>query len=99
MKHTKQSMVIQIFLFTAINCTSYSHGSSTNLNYFKTSPTSSKLAIQKNEPGINVFLGARFTDYIGAEIGFGFIQTASANVQNGQTASNKISNIYADLLG
>src|SRR5581483_11938939 len=35
----------------------------------------------------------------GAQIGFSFIQTAGANVQNGQRATSKISNQYIDLLG
>ncbi len=82
-----------------LNYTKYNNGNTSDLNKFKTSNTASKLAIRKNKPGINVFLGARFNQNVGAEIGFGLIANAKANVQNNQTASNKISNIYADLLG
>lgn len=82
-----------------INRTSYNNGSSSDLNNFKTSNSAGKLAIQKNEPGVNIFVGARFNQYLGAEVGFGLIQNASANVQNGGIASNKINNYYIDLLG
>lgn len=82
-----------------LNRTQYNNGQTTTLNAFKTSNGDSKLAIQKNEPGVNVFLGSRFSEYFGGEVGFGLIQKASANVQNGQVASNKISNLYADFLG
>lgn len=84
---------------SVINSTSYNNGSSSDLNQFKTSSTAGKLAIQKNEPGVNVFVGARFNQYLGAEVGFGLIQKASANVQNSGVASNKINNYYIDLLG
>ncbi len=84
---------------SVINRTSYNNGSSSDLNNFKTSNSSGKLAIQKNEPGVNIFVGARFNEYLGGEIGFGLIQNASANVQNGGVASNKINNYYIDLLG
>jgi opacity protein-like surface antigen len=84
---------------SAINRTSYNNGSSSDLNNFKTSNSAGKLAIQKNEPGVNIFVGARFNQYFGGEIGFGLIQNASANVQNGGVASNKINNYYIDLLG
>lgn len=82
-----------------INRVSYNNGSSSDLNNFKTSNSAGKLAIKKNEPGVNIFVGARFNRYLGAEIGFGLIQNASANVQNGGVASNKINNYYIDLLG
>ncbi len=82
-----------------INMVSYNNGSSSDLNKFKTSDSAGKLAIKKNEPGVNIFVGARFNQYVGAEIGFGLIQNASANVQNGGVASNKINNYYIDLLG
>lgn len=84
---------------SVINRTSYNNGSSSDLNNFKTSNSAGKLAIQKNEPGVNIFVGARFNEYVGAEAGFGLIQNASANVQNGGVASNKINNYYIDLLG
>ena len=84
---------------SVINRTSYSNGNTQDLNNFKTSNSADKLAIRKNEPGINIFVGIRFNDYWGAEAGFGFIQNASASVQNGLEANNKISNIYGDLLG
>ena len=84
---------------SVINRVSYNNGSSSDLNKFKTSNSAGKLAISKNEPGVNIFVGARFNEYLGAEVGFGLIQNASANVQNGEVASNKINNYYIDLLG
>lgn len=82
-----------------INRTSYNDGNSSDLNNFKTSNNAGKLAIQKNEPGVNICLGARFNEYVAGEFGFSFIEKASANVQSGGDATNKISNIYLDLLG
>jgi opacity protein-like surface antigen len=84
---------------SVFNRTAYNNTNTSDLNNFKTSNSASKLAIRKNKPGVNVFLGARFNEYVGAEVGFGFIQQVKANVQNNRTATNKISNIYADLLG
>lgn len=84
--------------FSFINTTSYNTGSS-SANAFKAEPTDSKLAIEKNEPGLNAYLGARFTENWGAQIGFSFIETAGANVQNGARATSKISNVFVDLLG
>lgn len=84
---------------SVINRTSYNDGNSQDLNNFKTSDSAGKLAIRKNEPGINIFVGAKFNQYLGAEVGFGFIQNASASVQNGLQANNKVSTLYADLLG
>lgn len=81
-----------------MNRTSYNSGNTSDLNAFKTSNNAGKLAISRNEPGFNIFLGARFNQYLGGEIGFGFIQKAQANVQNNNQASNKISNTYADFL-
>lgn len=82
-----------------LNRVSYNDANSADLNNFKTSNTAGKLAIQTNEPGINVFAGAQFTPTVGMEAGFGFIQKAQANVQNNGIATNKISNLYLDLLG
>ncbi len=82
-----------------LNKTSYNNSNSADINQFRTSDSSSSLAIQKNELGINAFVGGRFTQYIGMELGFGFIQDPSAVVQSGGTATNKISNIYLDVLG
>lgn len=82
-----------------INRTSYNDGSSSDLNNFKTSDDAGKLAIQKNAPGVNIFVAARFNEYVAGEVGFSFIDKVSANVQNGGEATNKISNIYLDVLG
>ena len=82
-----------------INRTSYNDGDSSDLNNFKTSNNAGKLAIQKNEPGVNILVGARFNEYVSGEVGFSFIDKASANVQNGGEASNKISNVFLDVLG
>lgn len=82
-----------------INRTSYNNGANTTISAFKSSSSNSKLAIQKNEPGVNVELGARFTEHWGAQIGFSFIQKANAQVVNNQTASVKINNVFIDLLG
>lgn len=84
---------------SVINNTSYNNGANATISAFKASPSDSKLAIEKNEPGINAFLGARFNETWGAQVGFSFIETAGANVQNGQRATNKISNVFIDLLG
>lgn len=82
-----------------INRTSYNDGDFSDLNNFKTSDNAGKLAIQKNKPGVNISLGARFNEYVAGEVGFSFIEKVSANVQNGGDATNKISNIYLDVLG
>lgn len=66
--------------------------------YFKSSPSDSSLAIQRNEPGVNAYLGARFSELWGGQVGFSFIQEAKANVPYGQ-ATNKISNVFLDVLG
>lgn len=81
------------------NRTHYNSGNTPDLNLFKSSNSDSKLAIQKNEPGLNFFAGMRFTENLALELGFGFIQKVSAGVQNGNTATNKISNFYLDGLG
>ncbi len=81
---------------SVLNRTSYNDGAS--LNEFKTA-NGGKLAISKNKPGFNIFIGMRFNQYLGMEAGFGFIQKATANVENNQQATNKISNIYGDFLG
>ncbi len=80
-----------------INRTSY-NSSGVDQSFFKAQPTDTKLAIQKNEPGVNAYVGARFSENWGGQVGFSFIQEASANVPYGQ-ATNKISNIYLDGLG
>lgn len=81
------------------NKTTYNGANQPNLNLFKTANSDTKLAISKNEPGINIFGGLRLIQSLALEVGFGFISKASASVQNGLTASNKISNIYLDALG
>ncbi len=83
---------------SVFNRNSYNSNNTSDLNNFKTSNSAGKLAIRKNEPGINVFVGTR-AGYLGLEAGFGFIKQVKANVQNGFTATNKISNIYVDVLG
>ena len=85
--------------FSFFNKTSYNGGNTADLNQFKASDTDSKLAIEKNKPGINIFAGMRFTESLGIEIGFGFIDKVKAQVQNNNFATNKISNIYLDGLG
>ncbi|HSX20750.1 MAG TPA: outer membrane beta-barrel protein [Gammaproteobacteria bacterium] len=82
--------------FSFINRPSYNN--STTGNAFKGSSSDTKLAISKNEPGVNAYVGARFTENWGGQIGFGFIAKASGNVPGGQ-ATNKISNIFLDILG
>lgn len=81
------------------NRTQYNGGSSGDLNRFKANDTDTTLAIRKNKPGINVLAGIRFTENWGMEVGFGFIDKVKAEVQNGNMATNKISNIYIDGLG
>ncbi len=93
---TKFNFGAEISVF---NRTAYNNSNTSDLNNFKSSSSATKLAIRKNKPGINVFLGARFNEYVGAELGFGFIQQVKANVVNNLQATNKISNIYADVLG
>ena len=82
-----------------LNKTSYSNANTADLNAFKSSSADGKLAIRKNKPGVNVFVGARFTEHLGAELGFGFISKVKSGVQLNRQASNKISNLYADVLG
>lgn len=81
------------------NRTQYNGGSSGDLNRFKASDSDTTLAIRKNKPGINVLAGIRFTENWGMEVGFGFLDKVKAQVQNGNFATNKISNIYIDGLG
>lgn len=66
--------------------------------YFKASSTDTKLAIERNEPGVNFYIGSRFSRAWGGQVGFSFIQEAKANVPYGQ-ATNKISNVFIDALG
>src|SRR5579863_4476324 len=79
-----------------INRGSY-NTSGTDAGYFKSSPSNSKLAIQHNEPGVNAYVGARFSEIWGGQVGFSFVKQASANVPYGQ-ATNKISNVFIDAL-
>lgn len=82
-----------------LNKTSYSTANSTDLNAFKSSNSDNKLVIRKNKPGVNVFVGARFNENLGAEFGFGFISKVKGGAQLNRQASNKVSNLYADVLG
>jgi opacity protein-like surface antigen len=82
-----------------LNKTSYSNANTADLNKFKAAPTDSKLVIRKNKPGVNVFVGARFNENLGAEIGFGFIGKVKGTAIGNRQATNKVSNIYADILG
>jgi opacity protein-like surface antigen len=84
---------------SVLNKTSYSTANTPDLNAFKSSNSDSKLVIRKNKPGVNVFVGARFTENLGMELGFGFIQKVKAGAQLNRNASNKVSNLYADVLG
>lgn len=81
-----------------INRGSYNNSYNSSIDYFKASSSDSKLAIQKNEPGVNAYVGMRFSMNWGGQVGFGFVKTAKANVPSGQ-AANKISNIFLDGLG
>lgn len=81
------------------NKPSYSTANTTDLNYFKSSNSDSKLVISQNEPGFNLFAGARFNESIGGEIGFGLIQTEKGDAQNNRQATNKINNWYIDFFG
>lgn len=85
--------------FSFINKTSYNNGANATVSAFKSSPADSKLAIEKNEPGISAYIGARFTEHWGGQVGFSFIETAGGNVQNGQRATSKINNVFIDVLG
>lgn len=58
---------------------------------------------KKTKLGANVFVGARFNEYFGAELGLGFVQkrTVINNAVNGNgvIATNKTNNVYVDALG
>ena len=82
-----------------LNKTTYSNANTADLNNFRSSNGDSKLVIRKNKPGVNVFLGARFNENLGAEVGFGFITKAKGTAQSNRQATNKVSNLYADALG
>jgi len=82
-----------------LNKTTYSNANTADLNNFRSSNGGSKLVIRKNKPGVNVFLGARFNENLGAEVGFGFITKTKGTAQGNRQATNKISNLYADALG
>lgn len=84
---------------SVLNWTSYNNGNSSDINNFKESSSSNKLAIRKNAPGVNIYLGIRMNEYVGMQVGFSFIDQVSGNTQNGLRATNKVSNIYLDLLG
>jgi len=81
-----------------LNKANYSNGSTADLNHFKTANSDTKLAIRKTKPGGNFFFGADFSESWGAELGFGLIQKVTGVGQPGQ-ATNKITNLYADVLG
>jgi len=53
--------------------------------------------LKKSKPGVNVFVGARFNENLGAELGFGFVQKST--VVSSPKVTNKVNNIYADVLG
>lgn len=81
------------------NKTAYSSANNAGLNAFRASPSDSKLAIQKNMPGVNLLAGVRFNVNLGMEIGYGWIQKVTSNVAAGNQATNKVKNAYIDLLG
>lgn len=80
------------------NKTSYNKGNTPDLNNFKTSNAASELVITQNKPGINIFVGGRFNEYIGGELGFGLIATVRGTAQLNREATNKINNIFLDML-
>lgn len=84
---------------SVLNKTDYKNANSGDITNFKTSNTADKVEIEKNKLGANIFVGSRFNENFGAELGYGFITKADADVQNSRKAENKINNIYVDALG
>lgn len=84
---------------SVLNWTSYSNSNNSDVNQFKESFTSDKLAIRKNTVGVNIYLGMRINENVGMQVGFGLIDKVSGNTKYGLQATNKVSNIYLDLLG
>lgn len=54
---------------------------------------------EKNKMGANFFLGSRFDENFGAELGYGFITKTTESSGDGVTATHKVRNIYVDALG
>jgi len=52
---------------------------------------------KKTKLGANVFVGARFNENVGAELGFGFVQKTT--LISSPKLTNKVNNFYADVLG
>ena len=84
---------------SVLNKTNYNSGNTNDLNNFKTNATDTKLAIKKSKPGANIFVGARFNKNVGLELGYGMIQKVKGTGIAGNQATNKVSNLYADVLG
>lgn len=93
--HTRFSLGIEMSI---INNTEYSSANVPDLNYFRTYD-GGPMVIRSNRPGFNFSVLSQFTRYFGIEVGYGFILKVIGTAQNNNQASNKIQNIYGDMLG
>jgi opacity protein-like surface antigen len=82
-----------------LNRTAYSSANTNDLNNFKASNSDSELVIRKNKLGFSGFVQARFNQWVGIEAGYGIILKVTGTAQGGNSAYNKISIPYLDLIG
>lgn len=54
---------------------------------------------KKNKIGMNFFLGSRFDENFGVELGYGFITKTKEFGDDGVIATHKVRNMYIDALG
>lgn len=84
---------------SVLNRTAYTSSNAVDINRFKSSNSDTTLVIRKNKIGFNIFANARLNQVVGFELGYGIILKVSGTAQGGNTATNKISNTYVDMLG
>jgi len=56
---------------------------------------------KKKKPGFGVLAGAKFNEFVGAEIGYNFFKKSNNNTVTGAAGKGtaKLSNMYADVIG
>lgn len=110
-KITTAAAIVALATTGVVNARSYDKvsfnlGGELSINkpsFSKTIGSDLKKALDKNKAGANVFVGARFNQYFGAELGYGFIAKTKGNATdsdgNNASVTNKATNIYVDALG
>jgi hypothetical protein len=61
--------------------------------------TNGKSMIRKKSPSLGAFLGTRFNEYLGAELGYTALKTSKQTLVNNNTLTVKMRNPYLDVLG